>query len=30
MKKNTDIILRNAILKYIYHYHFVEKENLAG
>ena len=25
MKKNTDIILRNAILKHIYYYHFVEK-----
>ena len=24
MKKNTDIVLRNAILKHIYYYHFVE------
>ena len=29
-KKNTDIILRNAILKHIYYYHFVEKYILAG
>ena len=29
-KKNTDIILRNAILKNIYYYHFVEKYILAG
>ena len=25
MKKNTDIVLRNAILKHIYYYHFVQK-----
>ena len=30
MQKNTDIILRNAILKHIYCYHIVEKYNLAG